>query len=52
MKLGPKKYFSVIASWEVFNAFVALNPSLLAAIKMGPGYYPRAQRSLTLEAAQ
>jgi hypothetical protein len=34
MKLGPKKGFDTIASWEVFNAFVALNPSLLTSIKM------------------
>jgi hypothetical protein len=51
MKLGPKKYFDVIASWEVFNAFVALNPSLLTAIKMSAGYFPR-RRASASEAAQ
>jgi hypothetical protein len=40
MKLGPKKSFDTIASWEVFNAFVALNPGLLRAIKMAPNYRP------------
>jgi hypothetical protein len=53
MKLGPKKYLDVIASWEVFNAFVVLNPSLLTAIKMGAGYYsparqPEAARALEI----
>ena len=33
-KLGPKKALDVFAKWEVFTAFVALNPSLLTAIKM------------------
>lgn len=44
VKLGPKKYFDVIASWEVFNAFVALNPSLLSAIKMASGRAARTER--------
>jgi hypothetical protein len=50
MKLGAKKGFDVIASWEVFNAFVALNPSLLTAIKMGRGYHPPARQTQALEA--
>jgi hypothetical protein len=33
-KLGAGKSLDVIARWEVFNAFIALNPSLLTAIKM------------------
>jgi len=33
-KLGAKKSLDVLAHWEVFNAFVALNPSILTAIKM------------------
>jgi hypothetical protein len=33
-KLGAAKSLDVFARWEVFNAFVALNPSILAAIKM------------------
>jgi hypothetical protein len=37
-KLGPGKMFDVFARWEVFNAFVALNPSLLTAIKMPRAY--------------
>jgi hypothetical protein len=41
MKLGPKKGFDTIASWEVFNTFVALNPSILTAIKTGPGFHHR-----------
>jgi hypothetical protein len=40
-KLGPGKSLDVLASWEVFNAFVALNPSLLTAIKMKPGHQYR-----------
>jgi len=34
MKLGSHKALDVFAKWEVFNAFVALNPSLLTAIKI------------------
>jgi hypothetical protein len=33
-KLGAKKALDVISRLEVFTAFVALNPSVLAAIKM------------------
>ena len=33
-KLGAAKALDVFARWEVFNAFVALNPSILTAIKM------------------
>jgi len=33
-KLGAAKALDVFARWEVFNAFVALNPSLLSAIKL------------------
>src|SRR5258708_7190455 len=33
-KLGAKKSLDVLARWEIFNAFVALNPSLLSAIKL------------------
>jgi hypothetical protein len=40
MKLGAKKALDVVARWEVFSAFVALNPSLLTAIKM-PNYSRR-----------
>jgi hypothetical protein len=50
MKLGPKKGFDTIASWEVFNAFVALNPSLLRAIKMSPAYQYYHQRAAAPEA--
>jgi len=32
-KLGAHKALDVYASWDVFNALVALNPSLLDAIK-------------------
>jgi hypothetical protein len=39
MKLGHKKGFDTLAHWEEFNAFVALNPSLLTAIKMGKNEY-------------
>ena len=49
MKLGSKKSLDVIASWEVFNAFVALNPSLLTAIKMN--HFPRPSRAPASEAA-
>jgi hypothetical protein len=38
-KLGARKALDVLARCEVFNAFVALNPSLLAAIKMTSGRY-------------
>ena len=34
MKLGAKKALDVCAKHEVFSAFVALNPSLLHAIKL------------------
>jgi hypothetical protein len=34
MKLGAKKALDVLARWEVFNAIVALSPSILVAIKM------------------
>jgi hypothetical protein len=37
-KLGASKALDVFARWEVFNAFVALNPSLLTAIKMPRNY--------------
>jgi hypothetical protein len=37
-KLGTKKALDVLARWEVFNAFIALNPSILTAIKMQPPY--------------
>jgi hypothetical protein len=40
-KLGASKALDVFARWEVFSAFVALNPSLLTAIKMRPNYYYR-----------
>jgi len=33
-KLGASKALDVLARWEVFNAFVVLNPSLLRAIKI------------------
>jgi hypothetical protein len=33
-RLGAAKALDVFARWEVFNAFVALNPSLLSAIKI------------------
>lgn len=33
-KLGPKKALDVYAKADVFRAFVALNPSLLTAIKL------------------
>jgi hypothetical protein len=36
-KLGAAKALDVFARWEIFNAFVALNPSLLTAIKMSSG---------------
>jgi len=36
-KLGASKALDVFARWEVFNAFVALNPTLLTAIKMSGG---------------
>jgi hypothetical protein len=37
-KLGAGKSLDVFARWEVFNAFIALNPSLMAAIKMPRKY--------------
>ena len=36
-KLGAAKALDVFARWEIFNAFVALNPSILTAIKMSAG---------------
>jgi hypothetical protein len=33
-KLGAKKALDTVATCDVFNAFVALNPTLLTAIKM------------------
>jgi len=33
-KLGAKKALDVLAEWEIFNAIVALSPSILAAIKV------------------
>jgi hypothetical protein len=36
-KLGASKALDVFARWEVFNAFAALNPSLLTAIEMSGG---------------
>jgi hypothetical protein len=38
-KLGAGKALDVFAKWEVFNAFIALNPSILTAIKMSAGRY-------------
>jgi hypothetical protein len=38
-KLGAKKSLDVLARWEVFNAFVALNPSILTAIKTPRRYH-------------
>jgi hypothetical protein len=38
-KLGAGKMFDVFARWEVFNAFIALNPSILTAIKMSRQYH-------------
>jgi hypothetical protein len=38
-KLGASKMFDVFARWEVFNAFVALNPSILTAIEMPRRYH-------------
>jgi hypothetical protein len=41
-KLGAGKALDVFAKWEVFNAFIALNPSMLAALKMpSPNGYRR-----------
>jgi hypothetical protein len=40
-KLGPSKALDVFARWEVFNAFIALNPGLLTAIKMPRSYNSR-----------
>jgi hypothetical protein len=37
-KLGASKALDVFARWEIFNAFVALNPSLLTAITMPRNY--------------
>jgi hypothetical protein len=41
-KLG-KKWLDVVARWEVFNAFIALNPSMMTALKMPRpnGWAPR-----------
>jgi hypothetical protein len=41
MKLGAKKALDVYAKQEVFSAFVALNPSLLDAIKLCGRRYGR-----------
>lgn len=41
MKLGSGKYLDVFASWEVFNAFIALNPSILTAVKMSSRSWPQ-----------
>jgi hypothetical protein len=40
-KLGAHKALDVFARWEVFSAFIALNPSLLTAIKMPRAYHHR-----------
>jgi hypothetical protein len=50
MKLGHKKGFDMIGSWQVFNAFVALNPSILTAIKMSPTYQHHPKRAAAPEA--
>jgi hypothetical protein len=47
-KLGAGKMFDVFARWEVFNAFVALNPSLLTAIKM-PRAVPSQKERVTMD---
>ena len=39
-KLGPRQSLDVIARRDVFDAFVALNPSLLAAIKLKTAFLP------------
>ena len=36
-RLGAAKALDIFARWEVFNAFILLNPSLLTAIKMSAG---------------
>jgi hypothetical protein len=33
-KLGPNKALDISASWEVFNAYAAINPSILTALRM------------------
>jgi hypothetical protein len=38
-KLGADKALDVFARWDVFNAFIALNPSILIAIKMPRRYH-------------
>lgn len=40
LKLGPK-WLDVVARWEVFGALVAINPSLLTALKMR---YPNSRK--------
>jgi hypothetical protein len=40
-KLGAKKSLDVYGRYEVFSAFVALNPSILTAIKMPRAYHYR-----------
>lgn len=32
-KLG-KKWLDIVASWEVFNAFIVLNPSMMTTLRM------------------
>jgi hypothetical protein len=39
MKLGAKKALDVLGRCEVFSAFIALNPSILTAIKMPRRYH-------------
>jgi hypothetical protein len=38
-KLGPGKSLAVLARLEIFNAFVALNPSILTAIEIPRRYH-------------
>jgi hypothetical protein len=41
-KLGKGKWLDVVARWEVFGALVAINPSLLAALRLPePARYTR-----------
>jgi len=43
-KLGKDKWLDVVARWDVFGALVAINPSMLQALKMPkPTRYTRAQ---------
>ena len=39
-KLGPRQSLDVITRRDVFDAFVALNPSLLGAIKLKTPFLP------------